>query len=54
MFVCCGWRISINFVSFCVFVVGWFIVVILIDSSKTCKALVGVEVQRMLLKGAVM
>ena len=45
MFVHCDWQISIHFVGFCIFCGQLVVVVIMFDSSKTRKLLVGVEVQ---------
>ena len=45
-FLCSDWQISIHFVSFCTYLCGQSVVlVIMIDSSKTRNSLVGVKVQ---------
>ena len=55
MSVHCFWQISIHFVGFCIFCGQPVVAVIMIDSSKKCTSLVGVEVRIcMLLKGAIM
>ena len=46
IFVHCDWQILIHFVGFCIFRSLPVFAIIMIDNSKTCKLLVGVEVQR--------
>ena len=54
MFVRSDWRILIHFVDFFIFCGPPVVAVILIDSSKTRKSLLGLKFRvRMLLKGAV-